>query len=149
VASATAPDIAEDQPVGLSGQIEIPYIPAAQRQQTNIVDDSIVVVGRARQKKRKRLKSSSANDTEPGSAKRSAVDAEISAEARQLKALKRKEQHEEGSVTPQEPFDYSAVPNLLDDVPTPEYDMTSRKKKKQKQNKGTHLRFAYQQTTHL
>lgn len=149
MASATAADIAEDQSAELLGQIEIPYIPAAQRQQTNIIDDSIVVVGQARQKKRKRLKSSSAKDIELGSVKRSAVDAEVSAETRQLKALKRKEQHAEGSVTPQEPFDYSAVPNLLDDVPTPEFDTTLRKKKKQKQNKGTHLRFVCQRTTHL
>ena len=54
----------------------------------------------------------------------------------QTKAPKTTEQYEDGSITPQEPFDYSAVPNILDDIPTPEHDMTPRKKKKQKQNKG-------------
>lgn len=136
-------------PVGLPEQIEIPYVPAAQRRQTNIIDDSIVVVGRARQKKRKRMKSSSGQDMDPGSVKDSAMKAENSVEARQMKAPKRKEQHEEGSITPEEPFDYSMVPNLLDDVPTPEHDMISRKKKKQKQNKGTRLRLTHQQTAHF
>jgi hypothetical protein len=54
-------------------QIEIPYVPESQRKTTKVVEDSIVVVGQARQKKRKRT--------------RTAVDADLvsSAEGSQLK----------------------------------------------------------------
>ena len=103
-------------------QIEIPYVPESQRKTTKVVEDSIVVVGQARQKKRKRT--------------RTVVDADLvsSAEGSQLKT-------EEGGVT-QEPFDFSAVPNILDDIPNTE-DMRHRKKKKQKQNKGVCERGLY------
>jgi exosome complex exonuclease RRP6 len=135
----------DDQPAGVPEQIEVPYVPAAQRQQKNIVDDSIVVVGQARQKKRKRVKSS-AHDTDPGSAAVPVMNAETSAEARQTEALKRKGQR---SSTPQESFDYSAVPNILDDVPTPERDSTSRKKKKQNKGKARARLRCYRPTAHL
>ena len=103
-------------------QIEIPYVPESQRKTTKVVEDSIIVVGQARQKKRKRT--------------RTAVDADLvsSAEGSQLKTA-------EGGVT-QEPFDFSAVPNILDDIPNTE-DMRHRKKKKQKQNKGVFERGLY------
>jgi hypothetical protein len=57
-----------------------------------------------------------------------------SAEASPTKAQMK--QNTDGRTTPQEPFDYSAVPNILDDILTPEHDATSRKKKKHKQNAG-------------
>src|ERR1700691_4064132 len=132
--SAATYDQTADQAAGLPNQIEIPYIPAAQRRQTNIIDDSIVIVGQARQKKRKRVKASSA-DIDPDSAAVSAMDTEIFAEASHAKAPKKQGRGENGSAT-HELFDYSAVPNILDDVPTPEHDTTSRRKKKQKQNNG-------------
>jgi exosome complex exonuclease RRP6 len=125
----------DDQPAGLPEQIEIPFVPSTQRQQTNIVDDDIVIVG---QKRRKRLKSS---------AKRHAklsMDGNTSM-ASQATTFKPNGEHQEGSAT-QEPFDYSAIPNLLDDIPAPEHDTTSRKKKKRKQDKGNSLPF-YPRTT--
>lgn len=105
-------DVTEAGPIG---QVEIAYVPAAQRQQANIIDDSIVVVGQARQKKRKRVKGSVAKDGD------SVADDK----------QKRREE-----VAPLEPFDYSTAPNILDDIPTPDQDPASRKKKKQKHTKG-------------
>jgi exosome complex exonuclease RRP6 len=43
------------------GLIEIPYIPSYRRQNTERVQDSIVVVGQPRQQKRKRLKNAPTN----------------------------------------------------------------------------------------
>ncbi|CCM05603.1 uncharacterized protein FIBRA_07831 [Fibroporia radiculosa] len=85
---------------------EIPFVPAAQRQQANsaVVDDSIVVVGQAKPQKRKRV----------GKGKGKA----------------------DGSETPGAedvmPFDYGAVSNILDEGSEPEAEEQSSRKKKLK-----------------
>ncbi|KAJ7621619.1 ribonuclease H-like domain-containing protein [Mycena polygramma] len=102
-------------------QVEVPYVPAAQRttkQVVEVVDDSIVVVGQARQKKRKRAKADTGVDGE--------------ADEDSSKATKKGKHDAPGGDA--EAFDFSAVPNILDDVPNGE-DMRIKKKKKQKQVK--------------
>ncbi|KAJ6544046.1 hypothetical protein B0H19DRAFT_1169443 [Mycena capillaripes] len=104
-------------------QVEVPYVPAAQRttkQVIEVVDDSIVVVGQARQKKRKRSKTDTGVDGDPST--------EDSTTAK--KATKKEKRDTSGEEA--EAFDFSAVPNILDDVPNRE-DMRVKKKKKQKQ----------------
>jgi exosome complex exonuclease RRP6 len=104
MASAEAPD-------GILGQVEIPFIPTDQRQPrlAPVSDDTIVVVGQARQKKRKRIKTTALG-------KPPTVDQDDTGE--------------------DEAFDYATVPNLLDDPPTTPEELDTRKKKKQKA-KGT------------
>ncbi|KAJ7638309.1 ribonuclease H-like domain-containing protein [Roridomyces roridus] len=77
-------------------QVEIPYVPQEQRttkQVPTVVDDSIVVVGQPRQKKRKRAKT----DVSPAAASPAPKD-EPDVEA----------------------FDFASVPNILDAVPNEE-----------------------------
>jgi len=107
----TAPLDAPDNAT-IPGQVEIPYIPSNQRQShfAPVSDDTIVLVGQARQKKRKRTKPKVIDNSSIGDRENSGDD---------------------------EIFDYATVPNLLDDVkPAPE-DLSTRKKKKQKDAKGT------------
>lgn len=116
-----------DQGVAMEMQVEIPYVPASQRRTTaEIVEDSIVVVGQARQKKRKRTKGAAEATDQAPSAEDSA-------------AKKTKNDRAADKTTPQEhstpePFDFSAVPNILDD--NPNTDETKVKRKKSKQTKG-------------
>jgi exosome complex exonuclease RRP6 len=107
-------------------QIEIPYIPATQRKTiTHEADDSIVVVGQARPKKRKRhLKSTTggkgsvvSNETLNTSDPRGIPDSDSAPEPQEV----------------QEPFDFSSVPNILDD--NPDVELKNEKKPKQ-QRKG-------------
>ncbi|KAF7330926.1 Exosome complex exonuclease RRP6 [Mycena venus] len=112
-------------------QVEVPYVPAAQRttkQIVEVVDDSIVVVGQARQKKRKRAKTDTGVD---GDAAEGGATPPEDSPKKVAKKEKRDAGDGDGEV---EAFDYSAVPNLLDDVPNGE-DMRVKKKKKQKQGK--------------
>lgn len=113
--AAADPD-ADLQPA-IAGQVEIPFVPAIQRQPVSAIDDSIVVVGQARKKKRKRTKAESVAGAD--------MDVEVPENA--------DTPHNDGDSA--EPFDYSTVPNILDDVPTPDNDAASRKKK-QRHNKG-------------
>lgn len=107
------------------------YVPLAQRQPVDVIDDSIVVVGQARQKKRKRTKPSAQDNDSPGKANGEGVE-------RKGNSKKQKQLLDADADDSPEPFDYSKVPNILDDVPIPEPDPTKRKKKKQKQNQGMH-----------
>ncbi|KAG2365124.1 ribonuclease H-like domain-containing protein [Suillus spraguei] len=92
---------------GIPGQVEIPFIPTDQRQPrlAPVSDDTIVVVGQARQKKRKRIKSTVFGNPPTG------------------------DQDDTGE---DEVFDYTTVPNLLDDLPPAPEELDTRKKKKQK-----------------
>ncbi|KAJ7265982.1 hypothetical protein B0H12DRAFT_179215 [Mycena haematopus] len=109
-------------------QVEIPYVPAAQRTtKVEVVDDSIVVVGQARQKKRKRAKNDVGTDGGDGDTGKSATANSASPK----KMPKTEKQDDSGEV---EAFDFSAVPNLLDDLPNGE-DNRVKRKKKQKQGK--------------
>ncbi|KIK48040.1 hypothetical protein CY34DRAFT_21042 [Suillus luteus UH-Slu-Lm8-n1] len=104
MASAEATD-------GILGQVEIPFIPTDQRQPrlAPVSDDTIVVVGQARQKKRKRIKTT---------------------------ALGKPPTRDQDDTGEDEVFDYATVPNLLDDLPPTPEELDTRKKKKQKA-KGT------------
>lgn len=100
MAEAEAPD-------GILGQVEIPFIPTDQRQPrlAPVSDDTIVVVGQARQKKRRRIKTTAFGNPPTG------------------------DQDDTGE---DEVFDYTTVPNLLDDLPPAPEELDTRKKKKQK-----------------
>ncbi|KAF7331658.1 Exosome complex exonuclease RRP6 [Mycena kentingensis (nom. inval.)] len=115
-ATATTMDDASEPEEAMP--LEIPYVPAAHRTTkpaAEVVDDSIVVVGQARTKKRKRAKTD---------------DAETAEESKPRASKK-------SSPTPQaeEGFDFSSVPNILDDVPNDE-ETRAKKKKKGKKDRG-------------
>ncbi|KAJ7229199.1 hypothetical protein GGX14DRAFT_417073 [Mycena pura] len=120
-AAVTTPHAAQAaEPAAHGMQIEVPYVHAAQRTTKQIVevDDSIVVVGQPRIKKRKRAK----------------ADAEVDGGVPSTESLKKatkKVDHEPGGEADTEAFDFSAVPNILDDVPNEE-DIRVKKKKRQK-----------------
>ncbi|KAJ7499560.1 hypothetical protein FB451DRAFT_1073819 [Mycena latifolia] len=115
-------------------QVEVPYVPAAQRTTkiVEVVDDSIVVVGQARQKKRKRVKADAGAD---GDGEADADGDALSLKKATKKGKRAAKAEGEGAGDSEgEAFDFSAVPNILDDVPNGE-DMRVKKKKKQKQAK--------------
>jgi len=107
---------------GVQGmQVEIPYLPVAQRRtiQAREQKDTIVVVGQAKQKKRKRIKGVVEDlklSTQTGKGKVHDDDANDTREESQ-------------------PFDFSAVPNMLDG--NPDIEDVNRRKKKQKKKGGT------------
>ncbi|KAL0960894.1 hypothetical protein HGRIS_005903 [Hohenbuehelia grisea] len=100
-------------------QVEVPFVPLAQRKKpaSDPVEDTIVVVGQARQKKRKRTKAADGAGEDAGSAKAATAG----------KASGDKAAVDEAEATP---FDFDAVPNILDDRPTQD-DAKPRKRKKQ------------------
>src|ERR1700761_5157877 len=109
-AATTTPHAAQAaEPAAHGMQIEVPYVHAAQRTTKQIVevDDSIVVVGQPRIKKRKHAKA----DTE--------VDGGVPS-TESLKKATKKVDREPGGKADTEAFDFSAVPNILDDVPNEE-----------------------------
>jgi exosome complex exonuclease RRP6 len=102
--------------------VEIPFIPAPQRSIT-VVDeeqDTIVVVGQARQK-RKRPKAST-DGVEATSGKKTKVTQGVEAK------------DEDG-----EAFDFSAVPNILDDNPNLGDEKNKKKRRERKEKKGEFL----------
>jgi hypothetical protein len=120
LATATSSDT--EAPNAGTGMIEIPYIPASNRQTTQIAEDTIIVVGQRQVKKRKRTK-----NTTP----------DVSETAEGTSATKRHKSPSEDDVS--ECFDYSAVPNILDDLPEPErVDAKPGKGKKKKGPKGAY-----------
>jgi len=107
-------------------QVEIPYVPAAQRQTTIArakveEKDTIVMVG---QKKRKRVKGG-------GKAKMEGEDSPSPS----INGSKEESRGVSETNAEQASFDFSAVPNILDDNPDTE-DMNRKKKRQKKQNKG-------------
>jgi exosome complex exonuclease RRP6 len=114
--------VAMETSATVSGMIEIPYVPASQRRLQVIEEDSIVVVGQPRPKKRKRPKAA-VLESEPTS-KEGSVDRSSANKDKAQQIL--------------EPFDYSTVPNILDDAPGPETEPEmKRKKRKGGKSKGT------------
>ncbi|XP_006462303.1 hypothetical protein AGABI2DRAFT_186278 [Agaricus bisporus var. bisporus H97] len=99
-------------------QVEIPYIPAAQRQKATVIEekerDTIVVVGKSKTKKRKRTKS-----TQAAGSSSQVVD--------NNRSTSDGKEGEEG-------FDFSSVPNVLDE--NPEVEAKKPVKKRQKKAKG-------------
>lgn len=101
-------------------QAEIPFIPAPQRQPREPIEDTLVVVGQARQKKRKRVAPTDPDDGTSGT--------EVTS------SKKSKSRDDENASQDPEPFDFSSVPNVLDQVPAIHGD--NKVKKKGKQRKG-------------
>ncbi|KAF9474588.1 hypothetical protein BDN70DRAFT_865980 [Pholiota conissans] len=103
-------------------QVEIPYVPAAQRSTKRVEEverDTIVTVGLARQKRKRKAGEVKEQDVESASPDDGAmldVKAKVKKEGDGL---------ESGAI---EPFDFAAVPNILDDNP----DTEDRKKKRQR-----------------
>ena len=107
----------------LKMQVEIPYVPAAQRARANAppVDDTIVVVGQPKKKKRKRAAAEKAGENdEAGSGGAGAVKEEVEEEVAA--------------------FDYATAPNILDDGSDHEVADVRSAKKKRKQ----HGEFAFE-----
>lgn len=107
-------------------QVEIPYVPAAQRLTTIAhakveEKDTIVLVG---QKKRKRVKGGGKAKMEGEDSPSASIDGG-NGESRGVSETNAE----------QAPFDFSAVPNILDDNPDAE-DRNRKKKRQKKQNKG-------------
>jgi exosome complex exonuclease RRP6 len=116
----------QDPVLGMA--VEIPFVPASQRKVTQVIEDSIVVVGQARQKKRKRTKTPM-EDADP---------------SRSVDSLNgKKTRQEQGSGTPKDEvpsdggktFDFSVVPNILDNNPDL-VESPVKKKKQRKQKNG-------------
>ncbi|PPQ68746.1 LOW QUALITY PROTEIN: hypothetical protein CVT25_012840 [Psilocybe cyanescens] len=109
---------------GASGmQVEIPYVASAQRQSKPVKEerDTIVVVGQARQK-RKRKGEGKATPTIEGD--KNDKDSGIKDE--------QTDTSNSAKLEDAELFDFSAVPNILDDNP----DLEDRKKKRQRKQPG-------------
>jgi exosome complex exonuclease RRP6 len=109
-----------DLPTDVSSMdVEIPFIPAPQRSITvmNEEQDTIVVVGQARQK-RKRPKAST-DGVEATSGKKTKITQGVEAK------------DEDG-----EAFDFSAVPNILDDNPNLGDEKNKKKRRERKEKKG-------------
>jgi len=124
--STTTEDKAIQDPV-LGMEVEIPFVPASQRKPTQVVEDSIVVVGQARQKKRKRTKAV----VEDAAASRSADGSNAKKTRQEVNPMP-------GGGVPsnEEPFDFSAVPNILDNNPDMKESAVKAKKKQRKQKSG-------------
>ena len=119
-ASASVPMV-DDESI-LKMQVEIPYVPAAQRARANAppVDDTLVVVGQPKKKKRKRAAAEKAGENdEAGSGGAGAVKEEVVEVAA---------------------FDYATAPNILDDGSDHEVADVRSAKKKRKQ----HGEFAFE-----
>jgi len=106
-------------------EVEIPFIPASQRaaKVPNEEQDTIVIVGQATQK-RKRPKSGVGAD-----------GVEAASGSARGKAKKTKVKNEtEAKDEDREAFDFSAIPNILDD--NPNLGDGNKKKKRDKEKKG-------------
>jgi exosome complex exonuclease RRP6 len=102
----------------LGMEVEIPFVPASRRQPVQALEDSIVVVGQVRQRKRKKV----AKLPQSGSAQsRSSAD-----------GTSEKVEQTEDPENEAESFNFAAVPNILDDNPSPEDVKKPKRQKKQK-----------------
>ena len=123
-------DDTPDHPTDDSGmEVEIPFIPPSQRsiKALNEEQDTIVVVGQARQK-RKRPKAS--------------PDGVEATAGERMKKTKVKSNGVEAKDEDGEAFDFSAVPNILDDNPNLD-DGKKKKKREKKVKKGERLVFSF------
>jgi exosome complex exonuclease RRP6 len=113
--------VLEDDTTGM--QIEIPFVPAIQRQIPAVVEDkdTIVVVGKPKVKKRKRTKTLVVNEDKSAKNAGEGIPSVTLVES--------------GSEGKDESFDFASVPNILDDNPDME-DRSPMKKKQKKQKKG-------------
>ena len=121
-----------DQVLGMA--VEIPFVPASQRNTTQPVEDSIVMVGQSRQKKRKRTKP--------------ILDAADLSCVPKSSNVKLKPSDNEIATDNEEPFDFSAVPNILDNNPDVE-SSALKKKRKHKSGKSVNQGAWYSSTLFL
>ena len=90
-------DVLEDVTPSVPEQIEMPFIPASQRRLVKPdVDDTVVVIGQARQKKRKRSRN------------------QVNQDSTGIKVTSHDEESSKLEDEEEEPFDYNSVPNILD-----------------------------------
>jgi exosome complex exonuclease RRP6 len=101
-------------------QVEIPYVHASQRPERREENDTIVVVGQVHQKRKRKAGKSFTTNQDVASSTKQVGDAESN--------TKRRAEAEES----QEPFDFSSVPNILDDDPEAEREETEKRRKRQK-----------------
>jgi exosome complex exonuclease RRP6 len=125
VPSIEVNDISITSPVTDGAMAEIPFVPAPLRQaaKTDVIDDTIIVVGQ-RQKKRKRTKPAGVGG-EDGSEKSSTPVAKDKADPDIV------------------PFDFSSAPNILDDLPgndESEQEEIGRAGKRKRPKKGSGMR---------
>ena len=111
--------------------VEIPFIPAAQRSRevVNEEQDTIVVVGQARQKRKRPKAIPDGADATSGSAGERIKKAKVKS------GVEAKD--EDG-----EAFDFSTVPNILDDNPNLG-GATKKKKRERKEKKGDRFYFVF------
>jgi len=111
-AASQSPTAADSSTLTLPGAVELPFVPAVERQRERgeASEDAIVVVGQARARKRKRTGAKGKAEGD-GEAKEAKEAIEV------------------------EPFDYAAASNILDEGPEPEAEERAGRKKK-KQAKG-------------
>ena len=121
----TTPDHPTDD---LGMEVEIPFIPPSQRsiKALNEEQDTIVVVGQARQK-RKRPKAS------PDGVEEAAGERIKKTKVKNNNGVEAKDDDDEDDGD--EAFDFSAVPNILDDNPNLD-DGKKKKKREKKVKKG-------------
>ncbi|KAI0049395.1 hypothetical protein FA95DRAFT_1556869 [Auriscalpium vulgare] len=119
-----------------SVQDEIPFVPASQRRSAKVQteDDTIVVVGQARQKKRKRKqKADAVDDSALGSRPATPAPGEPAASGQNVGQPKAAQIEEDVL-----PFDFASAPNILDDEPVED---EKKPKKKQKKARGGVLEY--------
>ncbi|KAJ8523231.1 hypothetical protein ONZ45_g260 [Pleurotus djamor] len=130
---STVEKVDKDEEPGTTGsttltmEVEHPFVPASDRKArvaTEVEEDTIIVVGQ-RSKKRKR------KDNNKGSVAEAGGEGEATSSASPRKAKKAKDSDNEKES--EKPFDFSTVPNILDDAPAVEAEAVKRKRK---QNKG-------------
>jgi hypothetical protein len=107
---------------------EIPFIPVPLRQAKTVIDDAIVVVGQMKPKKRKRPKQAPFTSQEADLSHTYDDDDDACMDGDMASG-------EKDDIPAQEPFDFAAVPNILDAIPT-EGGPKPRKKKKQQRQEG-------------
>ena len=109
----------------VSGDVEIPFVPASQRKPavTETIEDTIVVVGKAKQKKRKRVKAQEPPDEELKVIEEPAVNES---------AKRKKTKREVDAPESPEPFDYASAPNILDEPVHEKSDIKPQAKAKGK-----------------
>ncbi|KIY69320.1 hypothetical protein CYLTODRAFT_372907 [Cylindrobasidium torrendii FP15055 ss-10] len=104
-------DASMQEDIALGMQVEVPFVPAAQRAHKEEVEDTIVVVGQGKQKKRKR---------EDGPSSSVKV---------------RRPSPSSNDEAPNEPFDFSSAVNVLDAVPEAKPRPEKKTNKKDKKDK--------------
>jgi len=107
--------------------IEIPYVPASQRKPVELLEDSVIVVGQMRQKKRKRIKTKAIANV---------GDHEQIGDS--SKAHSARSENDNTDI-----FDYATAPNILDDVPEPKEEPHKKKKIRDGTKRGAYLEMSW------